>query len=93
MKYFQVLPDFDGLQVIRWSDRARGLVVARELIAKELYTPAEFRKLLSVADFRTRPGLYLTGGEQVFQEVSIPKNKTYWMFGARFPFHDLQEAK
>lgn len=92
MKYYKVLPDYDGLQVIKWSDRAGGKVVSRELIKNELYTPAEFRKLLFGADFRRRPGLYLTGGEQVFREVTIPKNKTYWMFGARFPFHELKEA-
>ena len=92
MKYYQVLPKFDGLQVLRWSDRARGLIVKRELIAGELYARGEFKRLLAGADFRTRPGLYLTGGEQVFQEVTIPKTKTYWMFGARFPFHNLQEG-
>ena len=92
MKYYQVLQKFDGLQVLRWSDRAGGRVVYRELIARELYTKKELARLLAGADFRTRPGLYLTGGEQVFQEVTIPKNKTYWMFGARFPFHDLQEG-
>lgn len=85
MKYFQVLKNFDGLQVIKWSDRARGKVVSRELIANELYAPAEFRKLLSGADFRMRTGLYLIGDEQVFQEITIPKTKIYWMFGARFP--------
>lgn len=92
MKYYQILPNFDGLQVLRWSDRARGLIVKRELIAGELYTRAELRRLLAGADFRTRPGLYLTGEDQVFQEVTIPKTKTFWSFGARFPFHDLQEG-
>lgn len=92
MKYYQVLPKFDGLQVLRWSDRARGMIVKRELIAGELYTRGEFTRLLAGADFRTRPGLYLTGGEQVFQEVTIQKTKTFWSFGARFPFHNLQEG-
>lgn len=87
MKYYQILPKFDGLQVLRWSDRARGLIVKRELIAGELYTRAELRRLLAGADFRG-----VRDGVQVFQEVTIPKTKTFWSFGARFPFHDLQEG-
>ena len=87
MKYYQVLQKFDGLRVLRWSDRARGLIVKRELIAGELYTRGEFKRLLAGADF---PGV--ADGVQIFQEVTIPKNKTYWMFGARFPFHALQEG-
>lgn len=87
MKYYQVLPKFDGLQVLRWSDRARGLIVKRELIAGELYTRGEFVRLLSGADFRG-----VRDGVQIFQEVTIPKTKTFWSFGARFPFHDLQEG-
>ena len=87
MKYYQVLQKFDGLQVLRWSDRARGLIVKRELIAGELYARGEFKRLLAGADF---PGV--ADGVHIFREVTIPKNKTYWMFGARFPFHDLQEG-
>ena len=87
MKYYQVLQKFDGLRVLRWSDRARGLIVKRELIAGELYARGEFKRLLAGADF---PGV--ADGVQVFQEVTIPKTKTHWMFGARFPFHDLQEG-
>lgn len=87
MKYYQVLPKFDGLQVLRWSDRARGLIVKRELIARELYTRAELSRLLAGADV---PGV--GDAVHIFQEVTIPKTKTYWNFGARFPFHDLQEG-
>lgn len=87
MKYYQVLPKFDGLQVLRWSDRARGMIVKRELIAGELYTRGEFTRLLAGADF---PGV--ADGAQIFRDVTIPKNKTYWMFGARFQFHNLQEG-
>lgn len=87
MKYYQVLPKFDGLQVLRWSDRARGLIVKRELIARELYTRAELSRLLAGADV---PGV--GDAVHIFQEVTIPKTKTFWSFGARFPFHDLQEG-
>lgn len=41
------------------------------LIANELYTEKEFNKL---------PYIY-TGA---FEMIDIPKNQTYWMFGARF---------
>lgn len=41
-------------------------------IADELYTTAEFNKLQYV------------GYSSVFEIVDIPKNKTYWCFGARF---------
>lgn len=87
MKYYKVLPKFDGLLVLRWSDRARGMIVKRELIAGELYTRGEFSRLLAGADF---PGV--PDGVQIFHEVTIPKTKTFWNFGARFPFHNLQEG-
>ena len=113
MKYYQVLPKFDGLQVLRWSDRARGLIVKRELIAGELYARGEFKRLLAALcrKYSIRPREVYTAGHvrelqanlggdfpgvrdgvQIFREVTIPKNKTYWNFGARFPFHDLQEG-
>jgi hypothetical protein len=41
------------------------------LIANELYTEKEFNKL---------PYVYASA----FEMVEIPKNKTYWSFGARF---------
>jgi hypothetical protein len=41
------------------------------LIGMELYTEREFNKL---------PYVYVSA----FEMVEIPKNKTYWSFGARF---------
>ena len=41
------------------------------LIANELYTEKEFNKL---------PYIYAGA----FEMIDIPKNQTYWMFGARF---------
>ncbi len=40
------------------------------LIANELYTARE-RKKLPISD-------------EAFEKINIPKNKTYWFFGARF---------
>ena len=91
MKYYQVLPKFDGLQVWRWSDRARALVLDRELVPGELLTPAVYNRVMR-CDFRTPGRGWVRDGVQLFQEVTIPKNKTYWFFGARFPFHNLQEG-
>lgn len=86
MKYYQVLPKFYGTRVLKYSTR-RGVYIDRELIARELYTPGELKRLLRGATLEK-----IAEGVQVFQEVTIPKTKTYWMFGARFPFHDLQEG-
>ncbi len=41
------------------------------LIANELYTEKEFNRL---------PYVYAGA----FEMIDIPKNQTYWMFGARF---------
>ena len=41
------------------------------LIAEELYTEKEFNKL---------PYVYAGA----FERVDIPRNQTYWLFGARF---------
>ena len=78
MKYYQVLPKFDGLQVLKFSDR-HGQYIDRELIANELYTPGEFKKLLNGATLRSA-----APGEQIFQAVTMKKTNTYWSFGARF---------
>ena len=40
-------------------------------VANELYTEREFKKL---------PFVYSC----IFEEIEIPRNRTYWFFGARF---------
>lgn len=45
----------------------------RILIANELYTQKELNKL----------GLFLEQSKY-FKPINISKNKTYWLFGARF---------
>lgn len=41
------------------------------LIANELYTEKERRKLTEISD-------------EAFEQIDIPKNQTFWCFGARF---------
>lgn len=79
MKYYRVLPKFDGVQVLKM--KRHGLTVDRELVRNELYTDAELKKLLNGADLRGRG---VRDGVQVFEAVDVPKTETYWMFGARF---------
>ncbi|MBO5969193.1 MAG: hypothetical protein J6S14_11930 [Clostridia bacterium] len=90
MKYYQVLPKFDGLQVWRWSDRARALVHDRELIAGELFTPAELNRFVSGEFYAGRAPV--RDGVQLFRVLDIPKSKIYISFGVRFPIHELQEG-
>lgn len=85
MKYYQVLPKFGGMQVIKTG--RKGQYIDRELIANELYTPGEFKKLLNGATLRSA-----VDGEQIFQAVTMPKTKTYWMFGARFAMEGFTHA-
>ena len=47
------------------------------LIGEELFTEKEFNKL---------PYVYAGA----FEKVDIPKNKTYWFFGARFEKEELR---
>lgn len=79
MKYYRVLPNYDGVQVLKV--RRHGLTIDRYLVGNELYTDAEFKQLLNGADLR---GCGVRDGVQVFEAVDVPKTKTYWMFGARF---------
>ena len=81
MKYYRVLPNMDGVQVLKMRGHGckRGLTIDRYLVKNELYTPGEFKALLDGADFRG-----VRDGVQIFDTVDVPKTKVYWMFGARF---------
>lgn len=79
MKYYRVLPKFDGVHVLKM--KRNGLTIDRELVRNELYTEAEFKKLLNGADLRGRG---VRDGVQIFEAVDVPKTETFWMFGARF---------
>ena len=75
MKYYKVLPEYGGAQVLK----ARR--IDRELIANELYTLAELKKLLNGA---TLIKYNIGKTTQVFEPINISQRKTYWCFGARF---------
>lgn len=69
MVYFRVKPEADNAR--RFTRDKKGRIVCNGiLIANELYTRYEFIKLENGAD--------------CFEQVTIPKNKTYFFFGARF---------
>lgn len=68
MIYHKVLPQYDNKVRYKWR-RGQG-VPDSILVANELYTEAEFKKIANCPAW--------------FEQVEIPKNKTYWCFGARF---------
>jgi len=80
MTYYKVLPQFDQAQVLK-ARRNGKLYIDRFLIANELYTPAEYHKLLKGADFR---GCGIKDNTIIFEKIEASKNKTYFFFGARF---------
>lgn len=69
MKYYKVKPEYDNKTRYTWNNKKQG-VSNGILIANELYTPAEFRKIANCPAW--------------FDVVEIPKSKIYWFFGARF---------
>ena len=77
MKYYRVRSDFDGVQVLKMG--RKGLKIDRELIANELYTPAELKRLTYGATFRG-----VKDDAIIFDPVEISRKQTYWFFGARF---------
>lgn len=69
MTYYRVKPEYDNKIKYTWNNHYQG-VPNGILIANELYTPAEFKKIANYKGY--------------FEEVEVKKNKTYWFFGARF---------
>lgn len=68
MKYYRVKPEYDNYTKYVW--RYNQGVSDGILIADELYTPTEYKKLANYHGY--------------FEEVEISKKKIYWFFGARF---------
>ena len=70
MTYYRVKPQYDNYPRYTWSKTGQRVSDHTILVANELYSPAEYRKLANNPEW--------------FEEVSIPKNKTHFFFGARF---------
>ena len=75
MKYFKVRPQYDNHPIFK--RRGNMLTPADFLIGNELYTEREMEKL-----FKTH--MIGINHARVFEEIHIPKTRTYTMFGARF---------
>lgn len=69
MKYYRVKKEYDNKTRYTWNNKHQG-VSNGILVANELYTPSEFRKIANCKSW--------------FEEVEVNKNKTHWFFGARF---------
>ena len=69
MLYYKVLPQYDNKKRYRWNNHGQ-CVSNGILIANELYTPGEFRKIANYPAW--------------FEKVNISKKNIYFFFGARF---------
>ena len=76
MRYYRIKPQYDNkpLCVIK---RGKYVNCGDILIARELYTVKEWEKIVKNHVFGYNPA-------DCVEVVEIPKNKTYWFFGARF---------
>lgn len=79
MTYYKVKGAYADTQVTKI--KRNRLTVDRFLIANELYTPAEYKKLLQGATFRGRG---VPKASEIFEAVNVKPKNTYWFFGARF---------
>lgn len=69
MKYYKVKPEFDNVTRYKLNRRGAG-VPDSVLVGNELYTEIERSKIAN--------------RKQMFDVVEIPKNRTFFSFGARF---------
>ena len=69
MKYYRVKPEYDNTYRFK-NIYNKGLSMDGLLIKNELYTPTEAKKYIGLIS--------------CCELVEIPKNKTYFFFGARF---------
>ena len=69
MIYYRVKPEYDNKTRYTWNNKHQG-VSNGILIANELYTPGEYKKIAN--------------HHGCFEQVQIPKSKIYFFFGARF---------
>lgn len=76
MIYYRVKPEFDNrAKVHRDYGKTRYHYKYDIFIANELYTPSEIELMR-----KKKIKLF----NNMFDEIEIPKNKTYFFFGARF---------
>lgn len=75
MQYYRVKKQYDQRPIIKQLKSGRYEYVDF-LIANELFTPAEYKKIIS----------YSPTYEKCFTPANVSKNKTYVFFGARFEF-------
>lgn len=69
MLYYRVKPQYDNKVRYTWNNHRQG-VSNGILVANELYTPSEFRKIANCPAW--------------FEKVNISKRNIYFFFGARF---------
>lgn len=74
MKYYKVKPEFDGKPM--FIRKGNHVEKSYELVGNSLFTPAEFARIANAP--------------KLFEEVNIPRTKTYYFFGVRFS--TLEEA-
>ena len=69
MLYYRVKQQYDNKVRYTWNNHGQG-VSNGILIANELYTPGEFRKIANCPAW--------------FEQINISKKNIYFFFGARF---------
>lgn len=69
MLYYRVRPQYDNKTRCTWNNHGQG-VSNGILIANELYTPGEFKKIANCPEW--------------FELVQVSKRDIYFFFGARF---------
>lgn len=84
MKYYRVKPQYDNYKLSKSFEI---------LVGKELFTVKEWEKAcikwanrntLRRGESKTVTPAVKQAFSRMFDIVEIPKNKTYWFFGARF---------
>ncbi len=83
MHYYRVKAEYDQKQRIKNHKYTIKRKPDGIYVANELYTAGELEKFY----------LTLEEEQKVFERVTIPKNKVYWMFGCRFAMEEPTEVK
>lgn len=70
MLYYKVKKQYDQEKRYKWNNHGQGVWDQTILVANELYTPEEYKRLANCPAW--------------FDAVEIPKSKIYFLFGVRF---------